>query len=321
MTETFDDLTPKERRLIRAVREVLSKKWKDAHTVSADDLDAIVKSPSDVLDASILDQLSNKDPRRLLNLAIFGIHPYEGPFDGSSKEFWRQGKLTDTPPHTSPQAVFSWVLHQMHPLHEQAFLDALDEISPGISRNLEYKSEPFDFLLKLDKYAIRRVLREVDTRELACALIDTVPAIKALIYSNMSKRAAQMMEEDIQYIGKLDKKSIAISQRRIIQITQRLIAEGQMTRDAEERYTVNPVPSNLDDKFYSDYSGNQQESMSDEYAKKPLLFKIILFSSLAVTLIAIVVLVSWKVTKLQLDMERKQPPAVESGSQNPAPEK
>ena len=130
-----------------------------------------------------------------------------------------------------------------------------------------------------------------------------------------------MMEEDIQYIGKLDKKSIAISQRRIIQITQRLIAEGQMTRDAEERYTVNPVPSNLDDKFYSDYSGNQQESMSDEYAKKPLLFKIILFSSLAVTLIAIVVLVSWKVTKLQLDMERKQPPAVESGSQNPAPEK
>ena len=165
-------------------------------------------------------------------------------------------------------------------------------------------------MLKLDKYAIRRILREVDTKELACALISTLPEIKTLIYSNMSKRAAQMLEEDIQYIGELDKKTILICQRRIIQKTQRLIAERLIERTPDGRYTVYPEPWEMENNIH------EEESKQIEYTKKDLTFKIISIISLSLIFTGIIIYVAKYVERQKVDRMLTRPSVSFTAHQN-----
>lgn len=312
MTETFDDLTPKERRLIRGVKKRLNQIWQDKAFVTPNDIDELLKKPTEIIDSNILDQLNNKDPRRLVNLAIYGIHPS----DDSSQEFWKRNLFVDDAPHTSPKDVLLWALRQIHPSQEQAVIDALDEISPGLAKELEYRSEPFEFLLKFDKYAIRQILREVDTRQLGFALINAAPEIKILIYSNMSKRAAEMLEGDIQCMGKLHETIILRAQKRIMEIARRLIEEGEIVEGADGSCTVYPAPSTDTDKFYSDHTSifERQKSKGAISARLVLLFKLVIISFLTLLILVLVALVSWKVAQLE-NKEQNRKTATNTNSQ------
>jgi flagellar motor switch protein FliG len=76
-----------------------------------------------------------------------------------------------------------------------------------ISENQKYALDQFlplklsDIIIQLDDRAIQKILREIDSLELAKALKGLDEIVKEKIFANMSKRASQMLKEDMEFMG------------------------------------------------------------------------------------------------------------------------
>lgn len=86
----------------------------------------------------------------------------------------------------------------------------------------------FSDITRLGDRDVQKILREVDINDLAKALKGSSDAVKEKIYRNMSRRAAQMLKDDIEYMGPVSKKEIAAVQSNICVIMKRLDESGEI---------------------------------------------------------------------------------------------
>ena len=86
----------------------------------------------------------------------------------------------------------------------------------------------FDDIKRFDDRSIQKILRETDTYDLAQALKLASEETRNAIFRNLSKRAANMLKEDISYISSENKKSIRDAQRHILWIVDRLSSAGEI---------------------------------------------------------------------------------------------
>ena len=80
----------------------------------------------------------------------------------------------------------------------------------------------FDIVLRLDNRSIQKILREVDTQEIAKALKGEKETVQERIFSNMTERAARMLKEDMEYMGPVRNVDVKESQEKIINIIRHL---------------------------------------------------------------------------------------------------
>ena len=93
------------------------------------------------------------------------------------------------------------------------FLEAKDSILAQSVRDLMFV---FEDIIILDDRAIQRVLREVDSRELALSMKGTKEEIREKIFRNMSERAQAMLQEDIEYLGPVRAREVQDAQSKIV---------------------------------------------------------------------------------------------------------
>jgi len=84
----------------------------------------------------------------------------------------------------------------------------------------------FDDLVDIDNKGIQAVLREVSSDILSVALRGADPAVADKIYSNMSKRAADILREDMEARGPVKLTEVEAAQREIVVIAQKMAEEG-----------------------------------------------------------------------------------------------
>src|SRR5690606_4609096 len=85
----------------------------------------------------------------------------------------------------------------------------------------------FEDIVTLDPRAIQRFLREVENTQLAIALKGPVSEeVKNKIYANMSKRMAEMIKEEIEFMGPMRLKDIEEAQQKIVNIIRKLEDAG-----------------------------------------------------------------------------------------------
>jgi len=96
----------------------------------------------------------------------------------------------------------------------------------------------FDIILNLDDRAIQKVFREVDSQELAKALKGEREEIREKVFRNMSLRAAQMLKEDIEFMGPIRTSYVKESQEKIVQIIHRLEQTGEIVVPLSKGETV-----------------------------------------------------------------------------------
>ena len=84
----------------------------------------------------------------------------------------------------------------------------------------------FDNLLNVDDRGIQTLLREVGSDALALALRGAEPAVQDKILKNMSKRAAEILKDDMEARGPVKLAEVEAAQKEIITIAQRLAEEG-----------------------------------------------------------------------------------------------
>ncbi|MEW6007322.1 MAG: flagellar motor switch protein FliG [bacterium] len=105
---------------------------------------------------------------------------------------------------------------------EKAIIDAISEEDPELAEEVRKRMFIFDDLTKLDDRTVQRVLREVDSKDLALALKGASDTIKNLIFRNMPKRAQEMLKEEISYLGPKKLSEVEEVQQKIIGVIRQL---------------------------------------------------------------------------------------------------
>ncbi len=87
----------------------------------------------------------------------------------------------------------------------------------------------FDNLLDVDDRGVQALLREVGSDTLAVALRGAEPEVQEKILKNMSKRAAEILKDDMEARGPVKLADVEAAQKEIIVIAQRLAEEGTIS--------------------------------------------------------------------------------------------
>jgi flagellar motor switch protein FliG len=87
----------------------------------------------------------------------------------------------------------------------------------------------FDNLLDVDDRGIQALLREVGSDTLAVALRGAEPEVQERILKNMSKRAAEILKDDMEARGPVKLADVEAAQKEIIVVAQRLAEEGTIS--------------------------------------------------------------------------------------------
>jgi len=109
---------------------------------------------------------------------------------------------------------------------ERAILAKVNETAPEIATEIKNLMFVFEDLVMLDDRSIQRVLKEVDNKELALALKHVSPETKKKIFANLSERAANVIKEEMEYMGPVRLKDVEDAQQRIVDIVRRLEESG-----------------------------------------------------------------------------------------------
>ena len=132
------------------------------------------------------------------------------------------------------------ILNMVDRATEKTILDSLEEEEPELAEEIRKRMFVFEDIILLDDRSIQKVLREVDSKDLAMALKTASEEVSARIFKNMSKRAAEMLKEDIEYMGPVRLRDIEETQQKIVAIIRRLEDMGEIiiARGGEDEVIV-----------------------------------------------------------------------------------
>jgi flagellar motor switch protein FliG len=107
-------------------------------------------------------------------------------------------------------------------------LSVLEERNPDLGKAIRQKMFTFEDLSGLETAMLQRILREVDMRELALALKSASDKLKNKLLACVTKRAAETVQEEMNFMGAVRLRDIEAAQLRIIDAVRRLEAEGAL---------------------------------------------------------------------------------------------
>lgn len=123
---------------------------------------------------------------------------------------------------------------------EKAILEQLDREDPSLAEEVRRLMFVFEDIVKLDDVFIQRILREVNPKDLAVALRGANEEVRQRIYRNLSQRAAQMLKDEIEYMGPVRLRDVEQAQQRIVKVIRALEESGEIiiSRGGEDAVLV-----------------------------------------------------------------------------------
>jgi flagellar motor switch protein FliG len=132
------------------------------------------------------------------------------------------------------------VLNQVDRGTEKIIIEALEEEDPELAEEIKKRMFIFEDIVLLDDRSIQKVLREVDNQDLGKALKGVDAEVQEKIYRNMSKRAASLLREDMDFMGPIRLRDVEEAQQKIVNIIRKLEEAGDIivARAGEEELIV-----------------------------------------------------------------------------------
>ncbi|MFO1476576.1 MAG: flagellar motor switch protein FliG [Verrucomicrobiota bacterium] len=123
------------------------------------------------------------------------------------------------------------ILNAMDKTVSRALLTSIEERNPELCGAIRKKMFTFEDLLLLGPQAIQRIMRETDMRDLAMALKKASDPLKKLLLSNISRRGAEAVQDEMSMMGQMKLRDVEAAQFRIIDAVRKLEAEGEIELD------------------------------------------------------------------------------------------
>lgn len=120
------------------------------------------------------------------------------------------------------------ILNQADEISSELILSEIEEANPEMAAQIKQKMFVFEDIVKVDDRGFQKLLRRVETKELAIALKAASEEVKNKVYKNMSERAGGMLREEMETLGPVRMKEVSDAQQAINGIVQELEAKGEL---------------------------------------------------------------------------------------------
>ena len=123
------------------------------------------------------------------------------------------------------------ILNAMDKNISRLLLSSIEERNPELSQAIRKKMFTFEDLLLLNAQVIQRIMRETEMRDLALALKKASEPLKKLLLSNISRRGAEGVQDEMMALGHVKLRDVEAAQLRIIDAVRKLETDGEIDLD------------------------------------------------------------------------------------------
>lgn len=120
------------------------------------------------------------------------------------------------------------MLNVMDKASEQNIMARVEEKDPQLAEEIRKLMFVFEDLVFIDDRGMQALLKDVDNSKLVIALKTAPDEIKEKIFRNISKRAADMLRDDLESMGPVKLSDVESAQQEIVNVAKRLEAEGKV---------------------------------------------------------------------------------------------
>ena len=111
---------------------------------------------------------------------------------------------------------------------EKTIMEGIEAEDPDLVEDIRRLMFVFEDIKLVNDKGIQAVLKEVDNDELCLALKTASDELKEKIFGNMSGRAAELIKEDMEYMGPVRVADVEAAQQRIVDVVRRLEEAGEI---------------------------------------------------------------------------------------------
>lgn len=120
------------------------------------------------------------------------------------------------------------MLNIMDKTSEQNIMSRVEEKDPQLAEEIRKLMFVFEDIVFIDDRGMQTLLKDVPNDKLTMALKTAPEEIKEKIFKNISKRAADLLKEDLESMGPVRMSDVEAAQQEIINVAKRLEAEGKI---------------------------------------------------------------------------------------------
>lgn len=116
---------------------------------------------------------------------------------------------------------------------ERTILGHIDDVDSPLAQDIRQRLFTIEDLVKLEDKALQLLLRQVDTKELAMALKGTSDEVKDKITSNLSERAGENLQEEMELLGPQRLSDVEKARKEVVRTVRQLEQEGSIVLSKE----------------------------------------------------------------------------------------
>lgn len=120
------------------------------------------------------------------------------------------------------------ILNSVDRSTNKRIMDELEVENLELAEEIKKKMFLFEDIVKLDDKAIQRVLREIDNNSIALALKGVKQEVQDAILRNLSSRLADMIKEDMEFMGPVKIKDVEEVQQQVVDKVRELEERGEI---------------------------------------------------------------------------------------------
>ena len=121
------------------------------------------------------------------------------------------------------------ILNAIESTVESSVLEQLTGVDEELSNQIQDLMFVFDNLAEMDDRGIQALLREVSSDELIIALKGADDGVQDKVFNNMSKRAAELLKDDLEAKGPVRLSEVETSQKAILMVARRMAESGEIS--------------------------------------------------------------------------------------------
>ena len=125
------------------------------------------------------------------------------------------------------KAIFE-ILNRVDRTSEKAIIETLEVDNPELTEEIKKLMFVFEDIVMIDDRSIQRILRDVDNKDLSLSLKATPKEVADKVFKNMSTRAADMLREEIEFMGPVKIRDVEEAQQRIVNVIRNLEDKGEI---------------------------------------------------------------------------------------------
>ncbi len=138
--------------------------------------------------------------------------------------------------HAGGVSQVAAILNMVDRTTERGLMENLGENDPDLVEDIRRLMFVFDDIAALGDKDIQNVLKNVESSQWALALKGQSEELKVKVLGNMSKRAGDLLQEEMEFLGSVRLSDVEAEQQKIVDVVRRLEDAGEVTinRGGEE---------------------------------------------------------------------------------------